>query len=359
VGGFLRGVLGRRGASGADREGAEEELARAKKELKQTKRVLERTRRDLKQKRRQLKRTARANVLLRVPEGSVCAEIGVDEGVFSRQILDTVSPRRLHLIDPWKHHDEDEYRRSRYGGLGPGGQGIMDERYEEVRARFAEEVQAGRVTFHRNFSNEIADEFEDSYFDWVYVDGNHHYEFVRQDLKLYYPKVKPGGFIAGDDYGSRGWWDNGVQKAVDEFVSQRPDLTLEVHGTQFVIQKPERASPADEPVKADLALREIAQRTGKMPEGRLPDFLLIGAQKCGTGFLFRLLSQHPRVEPAVIKEVGFFSNHFEKGLEWYRSCFPAPAHEDGRPVWTWEASPNDLFYPHAPGGRRKSYRGPS
>jgi len=43
--------------------------------------------------------------------------------------------------------------------------------------------------------------------------------------------------MAGDDYGSEGWWENGVQKAVDEFISQRQDLTLEVKGDQFIITK--------------------------------------------------------------------------------------------------------------------------
>ena len=83
-------------------------------------------------------------------------------------------------------------------------------------------------------------------------------------------------------------------------------------------------------------------------DGGLIPLFLICAQKCGTTFLFRLLNCHPDVEPAVVKEVNYFSNFPEKGIDWYRSCFPAPAHrEDGRAVWTWEASPNYLFYPGA------------
>lgn len=55
-----------------------------------------------------------------------------------------------------------------------------------------------------------------------------------------------------------------------------------------------------------------------------------------------------RVIPTVISLQGnFFSKHFDEGVKWYRSCFPAPAHKDGKPVWTREASPNYLFYPHA------------
>lgn len=113
----------------------------------------------------------------------------------------------------------------------------MDERYAKVKEQFAEEMVSNQVQVHRNFSDEIVDDFEDSYFDWIYVDGNHLYEFVKQDLELYYPKVKDGGYITGDDYGSEGWWDNGIQKAVDEFVSHRPEVSFEAKGTQFIIRK--------------------------------------------------------------------------------------------------------------------------
>ena len=43
-----------------------------------------------------------------------------------------------------------------------------------------------------------------TYFDWIYIDGNHTYEYVKQDLEGYRPKVKPGGYMAGDDYGTKG-----------------------------------------------------------------------------------------------------------------------------------------------------------
>jgi hypothetical protein len=173
-----------------------------------------------------------------MPKRSYCAEIGVDRGDFSSKILEVVQPKRLHLIDPWKHEEEDLYRNSRYGGLGPHGQFVMDQRYNEVRDKFAEELRTRQVLIHRSYSNIASEEFRDSYFDWVYIDGNHLYEFVKKDLILYYPKVKVNGYITGDDYGAQNnWWENGVQDAVDEFVSQRPDLTLEVSGRQFLIRK--------------------------------------------------------------------------------------------------------------------------
>jgi hypothetical protein len=178
-----------------------------------------------------LKDTARAHLLCLMPKRSVCAEIGVHEGEFSKRIFDTVEPERLHLIDPWPQGE------GLFDKQAARAQATMDEGHTKVQALFAEEVAADRVRIHRNLSHEIVDNFDESYFDWVYIDGNHLYEYVRQDLELYYPKVKAGGYLTGDDYGIRGFWDNGVQKAVDEFVSRTPGLTLEVQGTQFIIRK--------------------------------------------------------------------------------------------------------------------------
>jgi hypothetical protein len=84
--------------------------------------------------------------------------------------------------------------------------------------------------------------------------------------------------------------------------------------------------------------------------GTLPDFVIIGAQKGGTSFLYYLLTQHPLVEPAVRKEVRYFEGLFELGVEWYRWCFAQPKRKDGRRTITGEATPSYLF--HAPVAKR-------
>ena len=83
-----------------------------------------------------------------------------------------------------------------------------------------------------------------------------------------------------------------------------------------------------------------APRAEEGPEsGALPDFVIIGAKKCGTTFLYHLLTQHPHVEPAAFKEPHFFDFLFEEGVEWYRQCFPTPRWKDGRRNITGEATP--------------------
>jgi hypothetical protein len=105
------------------------------------------------------------------------------------------------------------------------------------------------------------------------------------------------------------------------------------------------------------AMNGLAESTGDVPSaarvlsepevGSLPDFVIIGAQKGGTSFLYHLLTRHPLVEPAARKELHFFDRQgfFDKGAEWYRRCFPPPKWNDGRRSITGEATPYYLFDP--------------
>ena len=180
----------------------------------------------------------RAFLLKMLPTGSVGAEIGVHKGEFSEQILRSVKPRELHLIDPWKYESSEEYNDALYGGKAQGGQAEMDKRYEQVLARFRRHLRSGRVFVHRGSSNGVCDNFSDDSFDWVYIDGNHLYEFVKSDLELYYHKVRSGGYIAGDDYEIGGWWKSGVKLAVDEFLKNRAVEVVDIQDGQFILRKP-------------------------------------------------------------------------------------------------------------------------
>ncbi len=97
--------------------------------------------------------------------------------------------------------------------------------------------------------------------------------------------------------------------------------------------------------KAYTATRRL-WRLATAPVRTLPDFLIIGAQKCGTTFLYQLLVQHPHVKPAFVKEVHYFDLNFKRGHNWYRSHFPLQIN-NSRKYITGESSPYYLFHPHA------------
>ena len=86
----------------------------------------------------------------------------------------------------------------------------------------------------------------------------------------------------------------------------------------------------------------------------LPDFLIIGGQRCGTSSLYYYLTEHHGVAAASTKEIHFFDDFYSRGLDWYRAQFPTVAYKQyierarGQHFLTGEASPYYLFHPHVP-----------
>ncbi|WP_307411852.1 sulfotransferase domain-containing protein [Neobacillus ginsengisoli] len=86
---------------------------------------------------------------------------------------------------------------------------------------------------------------------------------------------------------------------------------------------------------------------------RMPDFLIIGAMKCGTTTLYKNLVKHSSIVSARRKELHFFDkdDEFIKGVDWYREQFPLlfkKKFKDKSPFITGEASPRYLFIPEVP-----------
>jgi hypothetical protein len=181
----------------------------------------------------------RQSLLARLPTGAVCAEIGVWNGDFSERLLSVTRPARLHLVDPWQAIGGEDYEGALYGGQLAEGQGEMDARYASVLERFARERRDGVVEVHRETSADAAERFADGELDFVYIDGNHLYEYVKADLEAYAPKVRAGGLLAGDDYGREGWWEDGVTRAVDEFVESGRASVVALEDGQFLLRLPE------------------------------------------------------------------------------------------------------------------------
>jgi SAM-dependent methyltransferase len=181
----------------------------------------------------------RERIIGELRRNGIGVEVGTWKGDFAARLLAQAEPKTLHLVDPWMQRNEAEFQNVRYGGQAPNGQSGLDEIYEGVLVRFAKEIEEGTVVVHRMTSDEVVAEFDDESVDWVYVDGDHHYLAVKADLEAWYPKLRPGGILGGDDFGlDDKWWGDGVTRAVREFAarSDTPDLTI-LQGTQFCFKK--------------------------------------------------------------------------------------------------------------------------
>ena len=160
----------------------------------------------------------------KMPKNSICTEIGVYEGDFSQQILKTVKPKKLFLIDPWDEENHEE------------GQG--EKRYQKVLDKFQSEIKNGTVVVYRAVSHDVIEKFDNDFFDWIYLDGGHTYDNIMEQFSEYLPKVKLHGFVTGDDYGRDD--ENhrkNVTRAVDEFISKGLTETDTIKNYQFILKK--------------------------------------------------------------------------------------------------------------------------
>lgn len=97
-------------------------------------------------------------------------------------------------------------------------------------------------------------------------------------------------------------------------------------------------------VRHRIAQGRVSARTPTGTWRRLPDLLVIGAQRSGTSTLYRHLGRHPDVAPSLRKEVEYFSRRYWRGERWYRAHFALAA---GRRRTCFEATPDYLFHPLA------------
>jgi hypothetical protein len=152
-------------------------------------------------------------------------EVGVYRGDHAANILNYLRIEMLHLVDPWLPYVNVDT------GLRDA-ESLHDENYETVLSRFSGNP---RVTVHRKTSLDAAQNFPEASLDFVYLDGDHSYEAVSEDLRAWWPKVKPFGVLGGDDFGHCS--GHGVIRAASEFSFSMSVPLLYVGDRQFTFIK--------------------------------------------------------------------------------------------------------------------------
>lgn len=149
-------------------------------------------------------------------------EIGTHRGDFARIFLNNWQGQELRCIDPWADYDPVQ-QRSLWGGAKS-----REEDYQaaqQVAARFP-----GRMRLERNTSRNAAAITPDESVDFIYVDGDHSFAAVHEDLCLWYPKLRTGGILAGHDWMCpgevNGGWGANVQAATNEFAQLGAQIFL-------------------------------------------------------------------------------------------------------------------------------------
>jgi hypothetical protein len=114
---------------------------------------------------------SRFDILRCLRKGGRVAEIGTQEGIFAESIVEVCQPDELHLFDidftPLHHR----------------GSGL-----------------SGKANLHLGDSSTLLAAFDDEYFDWIYIDGDHSFEGVQNDTAIARRKVKRGGNLIFNDF---------------------------------------------------------------------------------------------------------------------------------------------------------------
>lgn len=140
-------------------------------------------------------------------------EVGSADGSFAASILSDWDGQKLFLIDPWAPQPSELYP-----------QPHADVDFEALHRSCQELAERDRrVTLLRGTSVAFAETFENWAFDFVYLDAAHDPENVRQDLDLWYPKLKRGGLFGGHDFNHPNPPEahNGVMEAVTQWMREK------------------------------------------------------------------------------------------------------------------------------------------
>ena len=156
---------------------------------------------------------------------TIC-EIGVFDGRNFIRMIEH-NPKEAVAVDAWiddgiiSHHD------SGYS------QEALNELNKNFMIRMADKPF---VKVYREYSSDAVRHFPDEYFDFIYIDADHTYEGCLSDVENWYPKIKKGKFLTGDDYVRTVnpvdvVYD--VKKAVNDFAIKNNLAVYELPGNEW------------------------------------------------------------------------------------------------------------------------------
>ena len=166
----------------------------------------------------------------------VGVEIGTDHGQYAQLLCEGIPGLKLYCIDPWVAYTEGDNVKS---------QEDVEKIYQEAFRR----LMPYNPTIMRMTSMEALKDpesyFKDNSLDFVFIDGNHEYSYVLEDMTEWTKKVKPGGIVAGHDYTENPERKYGVIEAVNQYVKENYIAPLFIMHVPSHIPKRKKGNLAD------------------------------------------------------------------------------------------------------------------
>lgn len=143
-------------------------------------------------------------------------EVGTHLGEYAEVLCQRIHPLHLTIVDPYALYE---------------GYSDFTTRNADRAFRLAQERLAPyNVTFLREYSVPASASFADASLDFVYIDANHRYEYVLEDIAAWIPKVRAGGVISGHDYFNSAAGNTRVRAAVNTWQQQHPNIQVIAFG---------------------------------------------------------------------------------------------------------------------------------
>jgi hypothetical protein len=136
----------------------------------------------------------------------IVAELGILYGESIPLLLNNLNIHEYNGIDAFINYESN--KDGSYELMKNHGNDI----YNTIKNRYLHDK---RVNIVKGFTNEVVHQFNDNYFDLVFIDAGHEYEQVSSDIELWSKKVKKNGILCGDDY-----FYPPVKRAVHEFIEK-------------------------------------------------------------------------------------------------------------------------------------------
>jgi len=178
------------------------------------------------------------------------AEVGVKFGEHANILLSNwKSCKSFQLVDLWEHQEN-------YIDASNTDSQQQERTYQAAVNKL--EKWSHKTTFHRMLSTEAAQKMATNSLDFVYVDARHDYCGVREDMEVYWPKLRPGAIMAGHDFlyarevpkklgdwsicGNESVNPGSVRGAVQEFAEKHGLVVTVMYGEKsfwtWMVQKP-------------------------------------------------------------------------------------------------------------------------
>lgn len=176
----------------------------------------------------------------------VYVEIGTCWGGFTEWLKHHTAATTIITIDPYR-----KFTSGYEDALNEMSQAEMDKKFSIVVSRL---LPLG-ILMMRETSYKASKAFKDQSLSFCYIDGNHSYSAVLVDLTVWWPKIKSGGYLCGDDveditkphddegnlfiqheFGGHGKY--GVHQALVDFAKLVPSFQYQIIDNQFVAKKP-------------------------------------------------------------------------------------------------------------------------